>query len=104
MNHTPDDPGVDDDALRQLVPLVVDHVTLRPHPHPVPPSREDPIARTVGLPPRQHCVCVCVSLCVCVCVCVCVCGRERYGTTEDNKCHCKQSTVHEHFRVWGGIL
>ncbi len=45
----PHNPCVDDNALWQLVVLVIHHVAFWPHPHPVSPPREDAVARTVWL-------------------------------------------------------
>ena len=61
FNHTqykllvPDNPGVDDNSLRQLAAVIEDHVTLRPHPDPVPPVGQETIAGTVRATTRQHC-------------------------------------------------
>ena len=51
----PDNPGVDDNSLRQLAAIVEDHVTLRSHPDPVPPVGQETIAGAVRATTRQHC-------------------------------------------------
>ena len=51
----PDNPGVDDNSLRQLTAIVEDHVTLRSHPDPVPPVGQETIAGAVRATTRQHC-------------------------------------------------
>ena len=53
--YLPNDPGIDDDALREVAVLVEDHMTLGSAPHPVPPPGQEPVARAVRHAMGQHC-------------------------------------------------
>ena len=52
--HIPDDPSVDEEAIRHVADGVVGDVALGAHPQPVPPARHETIAGTVRLTLTQH--------------------------------------------------